>query len=105
MLACLGQPDPPPGLVAAVYDETDGNPFFVQEVFEYLAEEGRLFDSDGRWRDDLDVGPTEVPASVRLVIGRRLDRLSAECRALLAIAAVLGRTLYRLRDSGWRSSP
>jgi hypothetical protein len=93
MLAGLGQPDPPPALVAAVYDETDGNPFFVQEVFEYLAEEGRLFDSDGRWRDDFDVGPTEVPASVRLVIGRRLDRLSAECRALLAVAAVLGRTL------------
>jgi DNA-binding NarL/FixJ family response regulator len=93
MLAGLGRPEPPPSVVAAVYDETEGNPFFVREVFEYLAEEGRLFDVQGGWRSDLEVGAAEVPRGVRLVIGRRLERLSTDCRAVLGLAAVLGRTL------------
>jgi tetratricopeptide (TPR) repeat protein len=93
MLVGLGKPDPPNALVQAVYSETEGNPFFVHEVFDYLAEEGRLLDAAGAWRSDLRVGPTDVPDSVRLVIGRRLERLSAECRSLLGLAAVLGRTL------------
>ena len=93
MLASLGRPEPPPSLVDAIYAETEGNPFFVREVFEHLAEEGRLFDAAGRWRHDLQVGATEVPQSVRLVIGRRLERLSKDCRAVLGCAAILGRTL------------
>ena len=91
MLAGLGRPDPPPNLVEAVYAETEGNPFFVEEVFDYLADQGRLFDPAGLWRSDIRVGATDVPQSVRLVIGRRLDRLSTECHAVLGLAAVLGR--------------
>ena len=93
MLAGLGRPDPPASVVEAVYGETEGNPFFVHEVFEYLAEEGRLFNADGLWRTDLQVDATEVPQGVRLVIGRRLERLSTDCRAVLGLAAVLGRIL------------
>ncbi len=92
MLAGLGRPDPPPALVGAVYAETEGNPFFVHEVFDYLADQGRLFDPAGLWRSDLQVGATDVPQSVRLVLGRRLDRLSTECHTVLGLAAVLGRT-------------
>jgi DNA-binding CsgD family transcriptional regulator len=93
LLAVLGRSDPPQPLVDAVYSETEGNPFFVNEVFAFLAEEGRLFEADGRWRSDLRVGVTEVPQSVRLVIGRRLRRLSATCRTVLGLAAILGRTV------------
>src|SRR5207247_9911736 len=46
-----GQP-PPPGLVQAIYRETEGNPFFVEEVFQHLSEQGRLLDTEGRWRSD-----------------------------------------------------
>jgi predicted ATPase len=90
MLAHLGTPEPPSALVAAVYAETEGNPFFVQEVFDYLEAQGRLFDATGVWRADLRIGATEVPQSVRLVIGRRLERLTPECRTVLQLAAVLG---------------
>ena len=69
----------------------------MREVFEHLAEEGRLFDAAGSWRDDLQVGPGDVPQGVRLVVGRRLERLSSDCRKVLSLAAVLGRTLdYQL---------
>jgi predicted ATPase len=92
LLAALGQPSPPETIVDAVFRETEGNPFFVHEVFEYLAEDGRLFDADGQWRTDLHISEFDVPQSVRLVTGRRLERLSEKCRRMLGEAAVLGRT-------------
>jgi DNA-binding CsgD family transcriptional regulator len=92
MLAAIGRPGPPLPLVKAVYDETEGNPFFIREVFEYLAGAGLLFDQSGAWRTDLHIGEIDVPQSVLLAIGRRLDRLSEEGRRLLVVASVLGRT-------------
>ena len=91
MLRALSGQVPPAPLVQAVYAETEGNPFFVEEVFEHLAEEGKLFDAQGRWRADLRVGELEVPEGVRLVIGRRLERVCEECRRVLTAAAVIGR--------------
>ncbi len=41
---------PPAKLVALVYAETEGNPFFVEEVFRHLHEAGKLLDEAGRWR-------------------------------------------------------
>ncbi|MDP2949319.1 MAG: AAA family ATPase, partial [Chloroflexota bacterium] len=91
MLRALSGQEPPALFVQAVYGETEGNPFFVEEVFQHLAEEGKLFDPQGRWRPDLDVSALDVPEGVRLVIGRRLERVSDECRRVLSSAAVIGR--------------
>ncbi len=91
MLRALSGQEPPPFLVQVVYRETEGNPFFVEEVFQHLAAEGKLFDAQGRWRSDLSIGELEVPEGVRLVIGRRLERVSEECRRVLTTAAVIGR--------------
>ena len=91
MLRALSGQEPPAPLVQAIYSETEGNPFFVEEVFKHLAEEGKLFDDSGRWRSDLRVDELDVPEGVRLVIGRRLERVSEECRFVLTTAAVIGR--------------
>ena len=88
--ALTGQP-PPPALDQAIYRETEGNPFFVEEVFQHLSEQGRLLDAQGRWRSDLQVGELDVPEGVRLVISRRLERVSEDCRTALTDAAVVGR--------------
>jgi tetratricopeptide (TPR) repeat protein len=91
MLAALtGQP-PPASLTEVVYAETEGNPFFVEEVFRYLDQEGRLRDTEGRLRADVKIADVEVPESVRLVIGRRIQRLSEGARRVLSQAAVVGR--------------
>ena len=91
LLAALGGSDPPVALVSAIYRETEGNPFFVTEVFQHLSEEGALFDDDGEWKSGLDVEALDVPEGVRLVIGRRLERLDAETPKVLTLAAVFGR--------------
>ncbi len=91
LLAAHAGQHPPEGLVKVVFAETEGNPFFVEEVFRHLAEEGRLFDESGRFRTDLEISEVDVPEGVRLVIGRRLDRLSEAAREALTAGAVLGR--------------
>jgi class 3 adenylate cyclase/tetratricopeptide (TPR) repeat protein len=91
MLHGLTDDQPPGELVRAIFTESDGNAFFVEEVFRHLLEEGRLLDVAGRWRTDVSVAEFEVPESIRLVIGRRLERLSEAGRKLLAAAAILGR--------------
>ena len=94
ILAALGWPDPPPALVESIYEETEGNPFFVEEVFHHLSEEGVLFaDGDTRtWRADFEVDDLQVPEGVRLVLARRLERVGEETRRVLTSAAVVGRS-------------
>jgi class 3 adenylate cyclase/tetratricopeptide (TPR) repeat protein len=92
MLASRAGSDPPPELVDLVYSETHGNPFFTEELFRHLRDSGRLFDDEGTWRSGFEIGDTEVPQGVRLVIGRRLDLLGTEHRKMLASAAIIGRT-------------
>lgn len=81
----------PASLARIVFRETEGNPFFVEEVFQHLKEEGLLFGSDGDWKGDLQVESLDVPEGVRLVIGRRLERLGENGRRILTTAAVIGR--------------
>jgi class 3 adenylate cyclase len=77
---------PPRALVDAVYKETEGNPFFVNEVVRLLVSEGKLEDPERTksWS-------VSIPQGVREVVGRRLDHLSPECNRVLTIAAVIGR--------------
>ena len=91
MLAALSSQKPPPSLARVVFAETEGNPFFVEEVFRHLEEEGKLFDETGKFRPGLRVDQLQVPEGVRLVLGRRLERLSDDARRILATAAVIGR--------------
>jgi tetratricopeptide (TPR) repeat protein len=91
MLEAMSGQSPPAPLAAVIYGETEGNPFFIEEVFKFLVEEGRLFDEAGRFRATLTIGELDVPEGVRLVIGRRLDRLGPDGRRVLSTAAVLGR--------------
>jgi tetratricopeptide (TPR) repeat protein len=88
--ALAGQPAPE-HLVRMVDRETEGNPFFVEEVYLHLVESGVLLDEHGRVRPDVEVDELSVPESIRLVLGQRLDRLAASTREVLVAAAVCGR--------------
>jgi len=91
MLRGLSGQDAPEELVRAIAAETDGNPFFVEEVFRNLADEGRLLDADGRFRRDLAIDDLDVPEGVRMVLSRRLERLGDDARGVLSTAALMGR--------------
>jgi serine/threonine protein kinase/tetratricopeptide (TPR) repeat protein len=92
MLTAMSGQQPPPSLTRLLFAETEGNPFFVEEVFRHLGEEGKLFDEEGKWRTGLRADRLQVPEGVRLVLGRRLDRLRESSRRVLTTAAVVGRS-------------
>jgi len=89
-LASLGKPHPPARLVTAFADRTGGNPFFVVELFRHLKDEGRLFGARNEWVRDLDLNDVELPDTVRVVLERRITRVSSDTQDLLSAAAVLG---------------
>ena len=106
MVEALAGRTPPDQVVDAIFSETEGNPFFVDEVFRHLVEDGKLLDAQGEFRADLEVDELDVPESVRLVVGRRLERLGADAQKALAAGAVVGRgfpfsMLEELTDIGF----
>ncbi|WP_300019434.1 AAA family ATPase [Pseudonocardia sp.] len=73
-------------LVAAVWAETDGNPFLAREIVRHLHDDGALHpDGDGRLGTDLPL--SAVPEGVRQVTARRRARLPERANRLLDAAA------------------
>jgi class 3 adenylate cyclase/tetratricopeptide (TPR) repeat protein len=76
----------------AVHDQTEGNPFFIEEVLAHLRESGAIYQRDGQWVSDAaSIAELSIPEGVREVVGRRLGRLSEKGNLVLAHASVLGR--------------
>jgi DNA-binding CsgD family transcriptional regulator len=72
-------------LIDAILRQTEGNPFFVEEVVRDLQAEGHDF------RSASAVLPMRgVPESIRQVVGKRLGRLSPPAIEALRVAAILG---------------
>lgn len=74
----------------AVHRETEGNPFFVEEVLKALIERGSVRRESGRWHR-CDMAQLLIPQSVKEAIGHRLDRVSQNCNDVLRVAAILGK--------------
>jgi tetratricopeptide (TPR) repeat protein len=92
MLTALSNQDVPDAVVRTLFRATEGNPFFVEEMFHDLVEEGLLFGGGGQWRTALQTDSIDVPESIRLVISRRAERLNGAARRILATIAVIGRS-------------
>ena len=92
MLAALSKSHVPDTLVHLIFEESHGNPFFVEEVYRHLLEEGRIFDAAGRFRTNIEIDEIDVPENLRLIINRRLQRLDDRQKRVLAVAAVIGRS-------------
>jgi ABC-type oligopeptide transport system substrate-binding subunit len=91
LLATLFAEEVTPEFLDGIYRETEGNPFFVEEVCKALVDEGKLYFEDGRWQRPQDVQDLEIPQGVHLTIQSRLGKLSANEQNSLQMAALLGR--------------
>ena len=78
-----------PDIVQSIADETQGNPFFVEEITTHLQDEGAI-DASGRWVSDIPIGEYGIPEGLREVVGRRLQHLGEDAVSTLEIAAVIG---------------
>ena len=66
-----------------IFEETEGNAFFLSEVVNLMAQEGTLTKTS--------ISDIAIPDGVREALGRRLNRLTEETNELLQIAAIIGR--------------
>ena len=92
MLNELSKQQAPDNLVSVIFDGSQGNPFFVEELYRHLHEEGKIFDSAGQFHTNITIDEIDLPENVRLIIGRRLERLNENEKRALAAAAVIGRS-------------
>ncbi len=73
-----------------IFQETEGNPFFIEEVCKALIDSGRLTFEAGSWQY-AGIRPFEIPQGIRLAIQSRVDKLSDREQNVLQSAALLGR--------------
>lgn len=72
-----GELDLPADVLESVFQRAGGHPLYTRELLDWLRGSGE--ESEGA-----------LPESLRLVISRRLARLSKPCRELLAASSVIG---------------
>jgi oligopeptide transport system substrate-binding protein len=91
LLAVLFAEEITPEFLDGIYIETEGNPFFIEEVCKALVESGQLYYADGRWHRP-SMEELGVPQNVSVAIESRVRVLPQAARQTLCLAAILGRT-------------
>lgn len=78
-----------------IFEGTEGNPYFIEEVIKGLFERGTLYIKDGQWSTDFDEARDysllEIPSSVHSAVEARLRTLDDQTRQILTQASVVGR--------------
>ncbi|HEX5192915.1 MAG TPA: AAA family ATPase [Solirubrobacteraceae bacterium] len=77
----------PKRLMHALHQETEGNPLFLQQMVQHLADSG-IAPEQASVAELARIG---LPEDVRGLISRRLARLSPDCIEVLRVASVIGR--------------
>jgi tetratricopeptide (TPR) repeat protein len=79
-----------PDLLEGIYRETEGNPYFIEEVCKSLVESGQIYHEDGAWQR-LQMADMAIPQSVRIAIQSRVSKFPDEYQEIYNLAAILGR--------------
>lgn len=82
-------------LIPIVSEKSGGNPFFLEEIVQHLAETGILVGQPGQYRAAPPLSKWSLPATVQGVLASRLDRLEPQLKQLLQTASVIGREFSR----------
>jgi class 3 adenylate cyclase/tetratricopeptide (TPR) repeat protein len=88
--ALLGRDAALAPLKRLVIEQTQGNPFFIEESVRSLVETGVLAGEQGKYRPTRIVEGLQVPATAHAMVAARIDRLTAENKRLLQAASVIG---------------
>ena len=75
----------PANLLAQFIARAQGNPFYIEELLNYMHDQGR------DPRDEQTITDLALPDSLHRLILSRIDRLSGQQQVLLKVASVIGR--------------
>jgi DNA-binding CsgD family transcriptional regulator len=89
--AIFDQPSPAPtSTLDAIYELTEGNPFFIEEILKSLITAGAMFSAREMWEGQPS-NELPIPRSVQGAVQQRLDHVSDAARQVATLAAVAGR--------------
>ncbi|KVD91782.1 ATP synthase subunit beta [Burkholderia stagnalis] len=91
LAALLGDDPSLMPLKRLILEKTEGNPFFMEEVVQTLAEEQSLLGDPGRYRVGRTPAALHIPTTVQGVLAARIDRLPVAEKELLQTLAVIGK--------------
>jgi len=82
----------PSRLRRTIYHRTEGNPLFMVNLVEYLIDQKLITEDQGTWRVTAQWSDAEqgVPASVKELIEKQIERLSLDERSVLEAASATG---------------
>jgi DNA-binding NarL/FixJ family response regulator len=80
-----------PAVSRLLYTQSEGNPFFAEELLRDWLETAVLVRVDGRWQLSRPI-ETALPSSIAGALRQRLARLPTDLVAVLRTAAISGRT-------------
>lgn len=80
----------PADFLKPIYELTEGNPFFMEEVLKSLIRDGDITYTGGTW-DLKPVSALRIPRTVQVAVQQRTGSLTPYAREVLEIAAVAGR--------------
>lgn len=72
-----------------IYDETSGNPFYIEEIIKSLVNDKTLYWNGARWAFR-DIDKITLPTSVGDLLQRRLNDIESEQKDILVIASAIG---------------
>jgi len=74
----------------AIYELTEGNPFFIEEILKSLITAGAIDSAHEIWEGQ-PLNTLPIPRSVQGAVQQRLDHVSDAARQVVLLAAVAGR--------------
>ena len=77
-------------LVARLPASTEGNPLFVRELVRMLVDDGVIVRAGGTFELTVDAEAVQVPPTIQSLLATRVERLPADERRILELAAVVG---------------
>jgi predicted ATPase len=89
-----GGHEPPAALVGLVTTKAQGNPFYIEELVDYIRGQGVDL------RDGSALERLQLPGSLHSLVLSRIDMLAESPRRTLKVASVLGRTFRATVVSG-----
>lgn len=82
----------PAGMVDAIHELAEGNPFRIEELLSALVAASEIVHTDSPWRwSGRPVSTWKLPRSLFEAVQERVSRLGHAARELLTLAAVVGR--------------
>ena len=78
-------------ILPRILEAAGGNPLFLEEMVGMLIDEGLVTERDGRWIVTGNISQLKIPPTIHALLAARLDQLPRDERAVLEVAAVMGK--------------